>query len=220
MLLHLPLGYHKHEKMNHVVSRGVALWSSFPFYAAATISWRLISRRSAKSRSTKSRLINRVHVLRSFLHPKEATDESSPPTPPTPPSRRRASTKKRPSEWTDYRVEPFGTMSIWKCDILTVIPGRFGVCPPVKPLLRGVVPLTLSRREGHLGRSEAFERARGGYDDEDDEGRKVEDAAPSRSSEIVALPCLRASYRRYLFRRCKTTVPGPVGPASQPVVTV
>lgn len=46
----------------------------------------------------------------------------------------------------------------------------------------------------------------GDDDDDDDEGRRD---ALSRSSEIVALPYLRASCRRYLFRRAAKQLGGP-----------
>lgn len=44
---------------------------------------------------------------------------------------------------------------------------------------------------------------------------KRRERASSRSSEIVTLPCLRASYRRYLFRRAAKQLADPVGPASR-----
>jgi len=56
------------------------------------------------------------------------------------------------SERTAHRVESFGMMSIWKCDILMVIPGRLlAVCPLLKPrtFSRASVPLIVARLERH-----------------------------------------------------------------------
>lgn len=118
-------------------------------------------------------------------------------------------------------------MSIWKCDILTVIPGRslslfFGVCSLLKPRVLASecgAPCSASRILETPWMVEAYggEKGKGGLrrrGNATSATAERRERASSRSSEIVALSCLRASYRRYLFRRSAKQLAGPVGPAN------
>lgn len=79
-------------------------------------------------------------------------------------------------------------MSIWKCDIPMGYSWPLRRLPSinVRAFSRATFPFLPGRRAGNSD---------------------VEEGAGARrlSSEIVAVPCLRASHHRYLFRRCKTT---------------
>ncbi|KAL0102666.1 hypothetical protein PUN28_018163 [Cardiocondyla obscurior] len=103
-------------------------------------------------------------------------------------------------------------MSIWKCDILTVIPGRFSrqASEGTRGGLRrrnGTTTTTTTTSTTTTTTTKTTKRttttSRGGG------------TLFRGSSEIVALPCLRASYRRYLFRRAAKQLAGPVGPANR-----
>lgn len=191
-------------------SRNSHLFDSISHIAETISCWCLISRGAKQDRASNKvsgSLIARV--LRSFLLEGSYRD-------------RNANTKKRTTDGSSSgTVRHDVYMEVWHLDGYSwpfSLSLFFGVCPLLKPrvlvstLLSLAYPRdTLDGRSVRREKSKRGLRRRGSATSATAERRE---RASSRSSEIVALPCLRASYRRYLFRRSAKQLAGPVGPAN------
>lgn len=117
--------------------------------------------------------------------------------------RRRRRRSVRGKRERDHRNSS-ASMSIWKCDIPMGYSCPLRRLPSInaRAFSRATFPFLLLLSKGGEKKERLGDREGGGRD----VGREREEARRSFLSEIVAVPCLRASHHRYLFRPLQNNI--------------